>query len=288
MMTRWLFTVAALGPCLGLGLSTAHAAVDPPADCPPGEWFCGAGSPPEVPPPPASSAPEDAEADGAEETPDSWLDDDEDARSDSAKTRAEDDEFGMDVRTYPAQVDSEGEHLGLHRDGLSPWSVNLRLEGAVLGQSRRRAGDSGLGGLGASLRYEVTPVLTLDLGLDSILGTDYNGYDRNEFTASFSSLLYFNPDQLIRMYAILGLNTTAARVSVEADDQSWGYFGAHAGLGLDFAVDRKVALNVDLIGFVRGRTDDRAAREPEFTDAFGRVTNTSGGGLFRGGISLFW
>jgi outer membrane protein with beta-barrel domain len=283
MQTRGLFTLAASVSSLGLWLSSAQAA-DPPADCPPGEWFCGRVAEP-AGPPPEESPPDDADADTSEESSDSWVDEG-DGRSDSARSGAEDDDGRVDVRTYPE--DGEPEQFGLRRDGLSPWSVNLRLEGALLGQSRRSSGDSGLGGLGASLRYEVTPVLTLDLGLDSILGTDYNGYDRNEFTASFSSLLYFNPDQLIRTYAILGLNTTAARVSVEGEDQSWGYFGAHAGLGLDFAVDRKVALNIDLIGFIRGRTDERAAREPEFNDGFGRVTNTAGGGLFRGGISLYW
>jgi hypothetical protein len=121
-----------------------------------------------------------------------------------------------------------------------------------------------------------------------MLGTDYNGYDRNEYTLSLSSLVYFNPEQLIRTYVIAGLNTTAARVDVGGDGQSWGYFGGHAGLGLDFAVDRRVALTVDLLAFIRGRTDDRAAREPEFVDGVGRVSNTSGGGLLRGGLSLFW
>jgi hypothetical protein len=43
-----------------------------------------------------------------------------------------------------------------------------------------------------------------------------------------------------------------------------------------------------MLGFLRGRTDSRAERQPEFTDGFGNLTNTSGGGVFRGGLSLFW
>jgi hypothetical protein len=132
----------------------------------------------------------------------------------------------------------------------------------------------------------VNPVVTLDLGLDSILGTDYNGYDRSELSLSFSSLFYLNYHPVLRTYVLVGLNTSRARVDIGGDDQSWGYFGGQTGLGLDIALDSRIALNVDVLAFVRGRTDSRAAREPEFTDGQGRVTNTSGGGLLRAGITL--
>jgi hypothetical protein len=159
----------------------------------------------------------------------------------------------------------------------------------MLGDGTRSGDDAGMGGVGASLRYLVNPVVTLDFGLDSIFGTDYNGYDRSEGSLSFSSLFYFNPRQSsVRSYGILGLNTSVARVDVGGDDQSWSYFGAHAGIGLDIPLDRRVALSLDLLGFVRGRTDERAAREPEFIDDFGRVSNTSGGGLFRAGVTIAW
>jgi len=44
-----------------------------------------------------------------------------------------------------------------------------------------------------------------------------------------------------------------------------------------------------VVGFIRGRTDDAARYDPEFVDPdTGRTTNTSGGGLFRGGITFYW
>jgi hypothetical protein len=166
--------------------------------------------------------------------------------------------------------------------------MNLRVEGVLLGESRRHR-DSGMGGVGASLRYFVSPVLTLDVGLDSILGTDYQGHDRGELTLSFSTLLYFSRHSAVRSYALLGLNTSAASVDVGNDDErSYGYLGAHAGIGLEIPFDHRLAFNLDFLGFIRGRTDSRAAEEPEFTDDFGRVTNTAGGGMFRAGVSLFW
>jgi len=41
-------------------------------------------------------------------------------------------------------------------------------------------------------------------------------------------------------------------------------------------------------GFIRGRTDDMAATQPEFTAADGRTTNTSGGALFTGGLTFYF
>jgi hypothetical protein len=274
-----LITVPALG--LGLQLSSARAA-EPTPECPPGEWFCDEVTEPGTPPAPAGSEPARSDSTSEELDGSEWDPRSSESDGDDAEPRS------FDVRRRRPSVRDADESAGLQRDWASPWSVNLRIEGALLGRTRGRGADAGLGGVGASLRYALNPIITLDLGLDSMLGTDYNGYERNEYTLSLSSLFYFNPEQLIRTYVIAGLNSTAARVDVDGDGQSWGYFGGHAGLGLDFAVDRRVALTVDLLAFIRGRTDDRAAREPEFVDSFGRVSNTSGGGLFRGGLSLFW
>jgi hypothetical protein len=49
-----------------------------------------------------------------------------------------------------------------------------------------------------------------------------------------------------------------------------------------------VALNFDLRGFVRSRIDDNKRDYAEFVDGNGRSTNTSGGGLFQGGLTFYW
>ena len=41
-------------------------------------------------------------------------------------------------------------------------------------------------------------------------------------------------------------------------------------------------------GFVRGRIDDNKREYPEFVDSNGRTTNTSGGGIFQGGLTFYW
>lgn len=74
------------------------------------------------------------------------------------------------------------------------------------------------------------------------------------------------------------------------DDGEYGanytYFGGQGGGGFEFRVSRRVALNLDVVGFVRKRIDD--GRVPEFIDDRTVITDTSGGVLFRGGLVFWW
>jgi hypothetical protein len=249
------------------------ALADEPPGCPPGEWFCDDSSdePGSDELPPDDGAPGDGEV----------------RRSDDDRAGApSDDDRAFDVRRPPpARALDSGWSEGSGGRAASPWGLALRVQGVML-DGKRRGQDASLGGVGVSGRYALNQVVTLDLGLDTIVGTDYNGYDRSELSLSFSSLFYLNYHPVVRTYVLVGLNTSRAQVDVDGDDQVWGYFGGHTGLGLDVTLDPRVVLNLDILAFIRGRTDSRAAREPEFTDGLGRVTNTSGGGLLRGGITL--
>jgi Outer membrane protein beta-barrel domain len=247
------------------------ALADDPPGCPPGEWFCEDSS--------AEPAPgEEPEYVGPEADEPLPSDFDDDERAGSARDRR------VDVRSRDASYD-RGWSEGSGGRAVSPWSLALRVQGVML-DARRRGEDASLGGVGVSGRYALNPVVTFDLGVDSILGTDYNGYDRSELSVSLSSLFFLNYHPVVRTYVLVGLNTSSARVDVDGDDQTWGYFGGQTGLGIEITLVPTVALNLDLVAFMRGRTDSRAAREPEFTDGLGRVTNTSGGGLLRGGIVI--
>jgi hypothetical protein len=76
--------------------------------------------------------------------------------------------------------------------------------------------------------------------------------------------------------------------SATSFNNNYTYFGGQAGMGLELRLSRVLAFNVDLRGFVRTRTDATAGSQPEFTNAQGQTTNTSGGGLFTGGMSLYF
>jgi hypothetical protein len=130
--------------------------------------------------------------------------------------------------------------------------------------------------------------VSFDVGVDSLGGTDYNGYERSELALSTGVILFANPDDVFHTYGVLGFNLSTAGVDTRAGSQRWSYIGAQGGLGLSVPMSSSFALGFEVIGFVRGRTDDRARTAPEFTDGAGRVTNTSGGGLLRAGVTVFW
>ncbi len=185
----------------------------------------------------------------------------------------------------------------------SEWGVNMRIEGVLMDEDGRDE-DADMGGLGVSLRYRPIPHFAFDVGLDFLGGTDWEGRERHETALTLSGMLFFNPRSTVQVYTLGGIGVSGARVTIdeqtfENDDGStstlgeyedeWSYFGAHIGAGLEFRLSRKVALNLDVIGFIRGRTDEQAERQPEFVDPdTGRVTNTSGGGLGRAGITIYW
>lgn len=145
-------------------------------------------------------------------------------------------------------------------------------------------------GMGLSLRPRPVPAFALDIGFDAMSGTDYNGDPRSEGAFSFSPMVFLNPKDQAQFYLLAGLGFSGA--SVERLDGSvarYGYAGVHAGIGLEFRVSRGVALDVDVVGFVRERVDDGAEMQPEFVDwETGRATNTSGGGLARLGLTFYW
>lgn len=184
------------------------------------------------------------------------------------------------------------------------WGVNLRLQGVMLGRDRKHddhaQGDrtendrQGMGGLGVGLRYRPIPHFAFEVGLDALTGRDYQDDDRTETALTFNGLLFFNPKDKLQFYGLGGFGFSGAHVirdrSVEVqDERDYSYFGLQGGLGLEWRFARKTALNFDLVGFVRGRTDDGARDEFEFTDPdTGRQTNTSGGGLARLGLTIYW
>jgi hypothetical protein len=182
------------------------------------------------------------------------------------------------------------------------WGLNLRVEGASLGgQENGGSADAGMGGLGMSLRFRPVPAFAFDAGIDVLSGTDWNGFQRTEMPLSLSGILFVNPKSRVQFYFTGGVHISHAEVETNTFDpirdegfdpedvntREYSYFGGQGGIGLEFRISRLVALNVDLLGFMRERTDEGGP--PEFTDPVsGRTTNSSGGGLFRGGLTFWW
>jgi opacity protein-like surface antigen len=168
----------------------------------------------------------------------------------------------------------------------------------TFGRNNAAAQDSGMGGLGLSLRYRPIPHFAFDLGVDVLGGTDFNGFQRTETPLTLSGMIFLNPRSPVQLYLLGGMNFSHAKVKsdfasplLSANDEGtfgaeYSYFGGQLGAGLEFRVSRHVALNVDVVGFMRKRTDD--GRVPEFSDPEKGTTNSSGGALLRGGLTFWW
>ncbi len=179
------------------------------------------------------------------------------------------------------------------------WGLNLRLDGAFMDTRAGRNGGA-LGGFGAGLRYKPSPWFGVEAGADFVIGRDYNDYARNETAFTLNGLLFLNPRSRAQVYLLAGFGWSVANVTNDTyatavepiapgDTQSYHYFGGQAGIGLEYRMTRNLALNVDLRGFIRGRTDNNAGAQPEFIDPQTQnTTNTSGGLLMTGGLTFYF
>jgi opacity protein-like surface antigen len=182
------------------------------------------------------------------------------------------------------------------------WGLNVHAEGAMIGGGS--TGDAGLAGGGAGLRFKPVRSFGIEADFDFLGGDhDYQGDKRNETAFSVNGLLFLNPRSRAQIYLLAGFGWSEANVTCDScstpSDAHYDYFGGQAGAGLELRLTRVLALNVDIRGFVRSRTDQLAQSQPEFQDPANcstsgsttgtcRTTNTSGGGLLTGGMTLYF
>lgn len=265
--------VAALAVAAGLVAAPSIARADD-KDCPPGSWFCGETKPPtdKAAEPLPSEKPADAKP--ASPPPPVVVYQPPPA-----------------VVVQPREAPPAYYYVPRNPPPKREWGLNLHLGGLMMG--RGKDNDAGMGLVGLGLRYRPVPVFAVEADLDFAGGRDYNGYRRNETAFSFNGLLFVNPKNKAQVYFLAGFGWSGARAvddrnGFDSVEYKYGYFGAQAGVGLEFRLSKVVALNLDLRGFMRGRIDDNRREYPEFTDGNGRSTNTSGGGLMQGGLTFYW
>ncbi len=265
-------------------------------DCPPGSWFCDSSGSPAA----GAEGEDQAPAPAGDQGQDDTSSQPEEAKKPAPKVKVyPPDEHGRRVIVVDRPEDVPKPPRRRHHRA---WGINLRLEGVGMGSSKQRSSHAGMGGLGFSLRYRPVMHFAFDAGVDFFGGTDWSGNKRSETAFMLNGIIYFNPRNAVQFYTIGGVGFSGATVQ-QSETQTYAngstatvetqnnyrYFGGQLGVGLEFRLTHVVSLNVDALGFIRGRTDDQARTQPEFTDpATGRTTNTSGGGLLRGGITFYW
>jgi len=123
-----------------------------------------------------------------------------------------------------------------------------------------------MGGVGMSLRYRPVPSFAFDFGVDAVGGVDFNGDERSEVPISLSGMIFLNPRSRVQFYLMGGVHVSHAQVEktmlLPAEDPSepeltsmmmreYDYFGGQGGIGLEFRLSRRVALNIDALAFIR-------------------------------------
>jgi hypothetical protein len=311
-MMKALFRSTAVAT--GLALSSPAAAQSAPSSCPPGSWFCAeppqeqaspAGSavqplaplpspdeaapppsPPPYPPPPPpypyrsrspyASAPPPPPAVAYQPPPPAAV-----VRPEVPPPYA----YPYPPPYYPYPPPRP----------IREWGLNVHAAAAAIGHGT--AGNTSMGGLGAGLRFKPTPRFGIEADIDVFGGTDYQGDSRSETALSLNGLLFLNPRSSAQVYLLAGFGGSSAHVTCDAGstacptgspDTHYGYFGGQVGVGLELRFGRVVALNADLRGFIRARTDSQAQSQPEFVDAYGRTTNSSAGALLTGGMTFYF
>jgi hypothetical protein len=258
-----------------LAPSTALAQGEAAKDCAPGSWFCG-----DTTPPPAGAnkdlqpLPSDGAAKPASPPPPVIV-------YQPAPT----------VVVQPREAPPAYYYVPRHAPPKREWGMNLHVGGLMIGQGRDD--NAGMAMVGLGLRYRMVPAFAIEADLDFAGGRDYNGYRRKETAFGFNGLVFLNPKSKTQVYLLGGFGWSGAtavddRSGYDQNEYKYGYFGGQAGIGLEFRLSKVVALNFDFRGFVRGRIDDRKRDYPEFVDSNGRSTNTSGGGIFQGGLTFYW
>ena len=288
---------------LVLAMSGAAWAQSAPSSCPPGSWFCA--EPPEQQPAPAGKP-----VQGLQPLPD--PDDEAPPPPPARRPPPPPPRYAPPPPSSPPPVvvyqppppvivertetPPPYEYAPPPRRSLAhsnEWGLNMHVEGATFGSGVDH--NAGMGGLGGGLRFKPKPQFGLEADLDFLGGHDYQGDDRSETAFALNALFFVNPKDRAQFYLLAGFGWSWAHVTNDPSDPTqaqmdnhYTYFGGQAGLGLELRLTRVLAFNADVRGFVRGRTDNQAQLQPEFVNSNGQTTNTSGGALFTGGLTLYF
>jgi hypothetical protein len=157
-------------------------------------------------------------------------------------------------------------------------------------------GDSvNMGGVRLGLRFRPNNGhFAVDVGGGVFGGEDYNGLTRREIPLTLDAVFFINPQNRFQLYTLAGLGVSWAhtddgfnvRTLEDQGPRDYTHFGGEVGLGLEWRLSRRFALNVDARGFLRWRVDDNPT--PEFRELDGRSTDTSGGVTGNFGMTFYW
>ncbi|HVY31658.1 MAG TPA: hypothetical protein VHB79_34220 [Polyangiaceae bacterium] len=271
-------------------LATIAAPAWAAGDCPDGDWFCEPAPPAPESPPAAPPGP------------------DQHRQPSPRPAQPAEPPLPAEMPPYPPPpgpplhdddmyVEAQVEPQPIHRRRrYREWGLNLHGLIGLMGSDAKMSPDADMNGMGAALRFRPARWFALEAAFEAAWGTDYNGFQRSEQALMMNAMFFVNPRSALQLYALAGLSGGAAFLDGTDSsgqrvlrDETYGYFGGQLGVGLEARITRHFVLGGDLVGFLRGRRDRGAGRNPEFVDPdTGRTTNTSSGAFVRLGATFYW
>ena len=172
------------------------------------------------------------------------------------------------------------------RQRVRRFSVNARI-GTMISDRLR------MGGLEASIRFRPSRVFGVEFAIGGYGGNDYNDMDRVEVPVTFNFMFWLPRQSRFQAYFLMGGGMSYAHT--EGVHRGYGafmsrdmtYIGAPGGIGLEWRLNPRFALSMDLRAFVRTRVD--ADELPEFVNPeTGQTSDTSVGGVGTLGAHLYF
>ena len=269
-MLKSIVSSAALA--LGIALPATAAAQGAPSGgaCPPGSWFCAQDPQQQPPPGPGGQAAAAAARPGRRRTPPRPRRRREPGAAPPPVVVYQPPPPVMVVRPEapppyeyappPPRVPSPSPRVG-------PQPAPRRAR-----PSATAAGSAPMGGGGLGFASSPPATSASRPTVDFVGGHDYQGDDRNETAFTFNALFFLNPQSRAQLYLLAGFGWSGAHVTSDTSalDDALRLLRRAGGRRARVRLTRVFALDVDLRGFVRGRTDPLAQTQPEFTNADGR------------------
>lgn len=147
----------------------------------------------------------------------------------------------------------------------------------------------GMGGVQGAFRLRPVRHLAIDIGA-GIFGGESSNYgagagERWEVPVNLDLLFFFNPQHRFQVYALLGAGVSVAGQELGGRSRELEYVGGQAGIGFEWRIARRFALNLDARGFLRQHVGDDG---PEFSrvSETGAVETTDLSGGFYGTIGM--
>lgn len=162
-------------------------------------------------------------------------------------------------------------------DLVPTLDMGLHIDGGLLFTDH-----GGMGGGNAALRIRPESHFAIDVGTGFWGGSDYQGRDHWEMPVQADLLIFFNPQHMFQIYALIGggvsFGHNSAGGGFAARDLT--YAGGEAGLGAELRLSRWFALNLDVRGFVRQQVGGGAPEFSHMTQAGNLQTTDTSGGVY--------